>query len=518
MKKLSQFLLIFFLSFSVAFAKSSNTQAPILKEERILSINIDDKLSIKYPAFLKTNKLQNGWIRLFHTISYKHEQYQDGKYGVTPSNTYTNFDLRVKYYSLLENALEENHLNGYLQGYLDEHNLHGKALLESISQLDNSSIGPIQKVKGGYSIRAGVEGVGSYYYIIIKQKGVLLFDLPYNINPVKPLQKKVPLNILSGEDRDKLKWSILKSTAPINEFTEKEKLSQIKKIKESLQSTPLIIGTVKDIKEEFIPLGFNENKKFSYLSKIFSDGTGCNYFSFNIIDLSNDKNIVNMETLPDSCHRDDYKIIEKQFLLKVEDKLKEHKISNRNIMKLKKFPVVKENKKFDICLSTRTKEQQGQEVNTQLVNLIAYNSEGDSKKIGVFEEVKFGGSLQVFNPKIEGYFKNPNYDRLAVIVSYAVRGTDGSPNFRRVKIFGSTLTIKKGTNTNNPCAQSETRPDVGSIKKAKKALAMSLKKNTKIIKTEPIKTAKGSASFALLASMFGLLSLRLKKHQCKTDE
>jgi len=324
-------------------------------------------------------------------------------------------------------------------------------LLEVISQLDPSSMGPIQKVKNGYSIRVGVEGVGSYYYLIIKHNGVLLFDFPYNINPVKSLQKNKPLNILSDKDKNKLAQTIFESTTSI-----KKPEKQTKKVQELVHSKSLTFGSGKDKKEKFTPLGFNKNKKFAYLNQLFSDGTGCNYLSFNIVDLSNDKNLVNMETSPDGCYLDDYKNIEKQFLLKIGNKLKEHNIHSNKSMNLKNFPVAVADSEFNICLSkeAETKGLSTEDTNKYLINIIAYNNKGESKKIGMFEEVTFGGARQIYNPKVEGYFKNPNFNRLAVIVSYSVRGTDGPPNFRRVKIFGSTLTIKKGAKTDKTCSQS----------------------------------------------------------------
>jgi len=475
-----------------------------------------------------------GGVRLFHTISYKHEQYRDGKYGVTPSDTYTNFDLRVKYYLSLKNALEENHLNGYLEGYLDDHSLHGKALLESISQLDKSSVGPIQKVKNGYSIRTGVEGVGSYYYIIIKENGILLYEFPYNINPIKSLQKNKPLNILSDEDRNKFKQSIIESTSSINKSIDKEKLPQTNNIQELTQSTPLKFGATKDVKEEFIPLGFSDNKKFSYLSKLFSDGTGCNYWSFNILDLSNDKVIKHIETAPDGCYLTDKADLEKQFMTKVEAELQKHGITKYGEIEIKPFPFVSSVQEFNVCFSKKTEKiKEGVAIKT-LRNLIAYNKGGALKILGVFEEIEFGGSLQIYNPKIEGYFKNPKYDRLAVVVSYSMRGTDGPPNFRRVKIFGSTLTIKENTEISetcsdiNPSVKQITTPqtkaqepaeitELKQIKKptpkepasqtknatpkpieiTKQKLDTNPSKNTEVIKAEkaePIKSAKGSIS------------------------
>ena len=520
MKLLPPLFIILLLSYSsYGFAKSPSPLE--LKTEKSLLINIGDKLSIKYPPFIKTKKLQDGWVRLFHTILYKHEQYQDGKYGVTSHNTYINFDLRVKYYSSLKNALEENHLNGYLEGYLDDQNLHGEALLESISQLDNSSVGPIQKIKNGYSIRTGVEGVGSYYYLIIKHNGVLLFDLPYNINPVKPLQKNKPLNILTDEDRDKLMRFILESATPINKPIEKRKQLQTKKVQELAHSASLIFGADKGIKEEFTPLGFSKNKKFAYTNELFSDGTGCNYFSFNILDLSNDKNIVNMETSPDGCYLDGNKNIEEEFMLEVGSKLEEHNIFSDNFMRLQKFPVsITAGKELNICFSKKAKGLKKGTLTKFSRNLIAYNKSGASKIIGAFEETEFGGSLQIYNPKIEGYFKNPKYDRLAVVVSYSVRGTDGPPNFRRVKIFGSNLAIKKSSMIGVTCS------DIKSSTPKEAELAphtkIKIQAPEEIIKQAPVITppknaepleqsASGSISLVFLASILGLLGWKLNK-------
>ena len=59
MKILPPLLVIFFLFYNCSgFAKSPSPLG--LKTEKSLLINISDKLSIKYPSFIKTKKLQNG--------------------------------------------------------------------------------------------------------------------------------------------------------------------------------------------------------------------------------------------------------------------------------------------------------------------------------------------------------------------------------------------------------------------------------------------------------------------------
>jgi len=288
-----------------------------------------------------------------------------------------------------------------------------------------------------------------------------------------------------------------------------------------LQENPIIFGTDKDVKEEFIPLGFNENKKFSYLSKLFSDGTGCNYWSFNILNLSNDKLIKQMETAPDGCYFDEKESLEKQFMRKMEAELQNHGITKHEGIKIKPFPFVSSSQEFNICFSEKAKKTKQEMAIKTSKKLIAYNKQGASKIIGMFEEVEFGGVFQIFNPKIEGYFKNPKYNQLAVIVSYAVRGTDGPPNFRRVKVFGSTLKIKNGVKVNDICSQiiskltlqtKVTTPKSAEI--AKQELETTSPKNAeeiKVEKTEVIeKSASGSTSLVLLVSMLGLLGWNLR--------
>ena len=287
-----------------------------------------------------------------------------------------------------------------------------------------------------------------------------------------------------------------------------------------LQENPIIFGTDKDIQEEFIPLGFNENKRFSYLRKLFSDGTGCNYWSFNILNLSNDKVIKQIETSPDGCYLDEKESLEKQFMKKIETELQNHGITKHEEIKIKPFPFVSSSQEFNICFSEKTKKTKQEVTIKTSKKLIAYNKQGASKIIGMFEEVEFGGVFQIFNPKIEGYFKNPKSNQLAVIVSYAVRGTDGPPNFRRVKVFGSTLKIKDGVKVNDICSQiiSKLTPQTKvttpkSAEIAKQELDTNLPKNAEVIKAEkaePIKSAKGSTSLILLASTLGLLGWRFK--------
>lgn len=148
------------------------------------SIKYND-FTISYPFFLEHSLKENNWINFKYSIPYKYVQYQDGLYGEKEQNSFDNINLSLKIYKNFDEAIKDNFL---LQGF-------------DFSKTAYGQYEPLQKIKNGFTVRLGHEGVGRKAFILNHKNYVLVYYLKYNINKITPLEKDQKIYIYTEKDK-----------------------------------------------------------------------------------------------------------------------------------------------------------------------------------------------------------------------------------------------------------------------------------------------------------------------------
>jgi len=146
-----------------------------------------------YPTFLI---LENNYkLHFLKHTQYRYKQYKDGRDGIVEMGEMNDFDMTLKLYDSFQEALKENYL---VDGY-------------DFNKSTYNTNEPVQKIKEGYSIRTGVEGVGEIYFIQTKHNKTLVGVLKYNKNHITPLQKSTPFLINYQQSIELAKKIMLKA-------------------------------------------------------------------------------------------------------------------------------------------------------------------------------------------------------------------------------------------------------------------------------------------------------------------
>lgn len=210
-----------------------------------------------------------------------------------------------------------------------------------------------------------------------------------------------------------------------------------------------------DVSEEpeelFIPLGFDQDQKFSYLYKQVPENVGCTSWALYILNLSNDRVLVNKKTPFHDCYEADRSFSLDDFEPDIKQSLVKHKIVQRD-MTLKFFPLKLSDRTINACVSKRNGVVVKETVKKYKKDIIIFDPVSNKAKIiAEFTEVEFSNVLQTYAPKIEGYFQNTTTGRLAVLVSYSLGSRGGQSYIRRVEVYGSTLQMKENKDLISMC-------------------------------------------------------------------
>ncbi|XOB63267.1 hypothetical protein ACMC56_05520 [Campylobacterota bacterium DY0563] len=144
--------------------------------------------TVSYPFFLHVNYEDNNWINFKYTIPFQYTQYEDGRYGEKEQNNFDNINLSLKIYKTFDEVIKDNLL-------LKDFNF---------SKREYGQYEPLQKIKNGFTVRLGHEGVGKKVFIINHKNHVLVYYLKYNINKITPLEKNKDIYIYTEEDKIKI--------------------------------------------------------------------------------------------------------------------------------------------------------------------------------------------------------------------------------------------------------------------------------------------------------------------------
>jgi len=209
--------------------------------------------------------------------------------------------------------------------------------------------------------------------------------------------------------------------------------------------------TNNNLKNFFIPLGFDEDKKFSYLYKKTPEEVGCDFWSFKVLELSKDKMLENLETPYYDCFKINKNPELDNFELHIDSLINKHNIVKKNL-KLNTFPLHIKDKQIDTCLSSRSNRIIKNSVIKYNRQVIVFEKHSNKAKvIANFEEIEFAGLPQTHSPKIEGYFQNTDTGRLAIVVSYLLK----EDNIKNINIYGASLHLKSNSHLASICKKNQ---------------------------------------------------------------
>jgi hypothetical protein len=198
--------------------------------------------------------------------------------------------------------------------------------------------------------------------------------------------------------------------------------------------------------DSFFPIGWAKKGTIAYAIIPADQACGCHFFEVYIQDLVTDTILWKYSDPREypGGYVETLKAAWQNNLTTILSKLHEYKIIQKDIFRLRLFPVRHQNDSLDVHLkNVRNEACVGHEITKVTLKLVS-NLKGEKVVADEDFSCEELGADQPYNPGpqkvvVDGYFKSPFENRIAIICRYLWRGWEGPPPVYKVKLVGADL-------------------------------------------------------------------------------